>query len=301
MFRNSFESGPDNISKLTKKKERYEDASSVIELNFFRHGDKETDKSKSDLEIELTKAGGKEAAAKSKTKNMGQSLAFGSAKNRAQQTAGLVMAGSSECITGEESLAELKKILGQELKVGSKIGIDKHLDYVIDMKRPYDQQVMAAFRKGEILPFLFNDSDRLAKAEDIKEGFTYSGMAREIALIVDKYLKVAPRWDKLVADDKNKYTKIMERYLGSHQGITEMFLAKVIELIKGVEERNLFQIALNNEGFGFVEGYQVQIINKAGEKSKVYVFYKKEDDGKIVYQFNQEITPQILDQIIKGK
>ncbi len=301
MFKNSLELGPDSVNKLTKKKERYENASSVIELNFFRHGDKESDKSKSDLEIELTKAGGKEAAAKSKTKSIEQSLALGSARNRAQQTAGLVMAGRSERITGEESLAELKIKLDQELKVGSKIGIDKRLDFIMDMNRPYDQELMVAFKKGEFLPFLFNDSDQLAKAEDLKEGMTYSGTASEIAKIVAKYLKIAPRWDQLVADDKKKYSKIMERYLGSHQGVVETFLAKVIEKTKGVEERNNFQAVLNNQGFGFVEGYQVQIINKAGEKPKVYISYKKEKDGQTVYQFNQEIESRILEQIIKGK
>jgi hypothetical protein len=300
-FGNIIEKGPESDRAVIKYKELIRLASSVIELNFFRHGKKESDPNKSDSDIELTKEGGQQAAAKSNTKKIEQSLGFGSPRKRAGQTAGLVMAGRYDGITGEESYEQLKKKLDQDLKVGTKLGVDKRLDFIMDMNRPYDQQVMESFKKGEFLKFLFNDSDRLAKAEGIEEGITYSGTASEIAKIVDKYLKIAPHWDQLVADEKKKYSKVLERYLGSHQGVLETFLAKVIELTKGKEERNKFQGVLNNTGFDFVEGFRVNILNQDAGQPKILISYRKEKDGKNVYTFEEEITSQILKRIIEKK
>ena len=60
---------------------------------FFCHSEKENNKSKSDFGIELTPAGKKQAIDKSETKNIEQSVAFGSPQARAQETAAFVMSG----------------------------------------------------------------------------------------------------------------------------------------------------------------------------------------------------------------
>src|SRR3989338_3137579 len=92
-----------------ENREAKEIITSKIDLRFFRHAEKESDKSKSDEEIELTETGRKQAIEKSGDSDISQSVAFGSPRKRTQQTAGFVMGGSLDEITGNESLDELKK------------------------------------------------------------------------------------------------------------------------------------------------------------------------------------------------
>src|SRR3989338_3348594 len=103
-----------------ESQESKENITSKIELRFFRHGDKESNKEKPDEEIELTETGRKQAVEKSEDTDISQSIAFGSPRKRTQQTAGLVMGGSMEEIIGDETIDELKEKLDRELKIGSK-------------------------------------------------------------------------------------------------------------------------------------------------------------------------------------
>jgi len=96
--------------KNFEHKENIEKITSKIDLRFFRHGEKEPSVSgKPDEEIQLTEKGRGQAIKKTEDEDISQSLAFGSSRKRAQQTAGLVMAGKLDEITGNESLDELKQ------------------------------------------------------------------------------------------------------------------------------------------------------------------------------------------------
>src|SRR3990167_9782283 len=284
-----------------ENREAKEIITSKIELRFFRHAEKESDKNKSDEEIELTVTGRRQAVEKSKGTDISQVVAFGSPRKRTQQTAGLVMGGQLDEITGNESIEELKEKLNKELKIGSKIGIDKRLDFNIDFSTDFGKKVLEAVKNGEYLKFLVEQSDTLAESFKDTATETYSGMAGRVAEIVKKYLAIAPRWDKLAQDENKNYDDALKRFFGTHQGIAESFLAKVIEQTKGKEERDVFVSALGNQGFNFVEGFEVEIDTINGEEQKIHIKFKKEKDGKIIFEYDGIVSREIIEGFILVK
>ena len=60
----------------------------------------------------------------------------------------------------------------------------------------------------------------------------------------------------------------------------ESFLAKLIEKTKGIKERDRFVQALNNQGFDYAEGFDVEIRNKESGEPIIHISYKKKRTGK---------------------
>ena len=278
--------------------ETAERITSKIDLRFFRHAEKESDKSKSDEEIELTETGRNQAIEKSEDTDMYQSVAFGSPRKRTQQTAGFVMGGQLEEITGNESLVELREKLSKDLQIGSKIGADKRLDFNLDPSTKFGNKLMEAFKRGEYLKFLIEQSDELAESLQDIDGETYDRAASRIAEIIKKYLTIAKRWDELVQDEKKDYEDTLKRFMGTHQGVAESFLAKIIEKTKGKSERDLFVSILNNQGFDYAEGFGVKIETIDGNDQQVRISFKKEKDGEVVFAYNEIVSKEILDSLI---
>lgn len=274
------------------------EVTSKVVLHFFRHSEKKSEPSAQDKDIELTTYGKKLAKEKSPSKNVKQSIAFGSPRKRAQETAGFVMAGQEDQITGEENLDELKDKLNAELKIGSKIGIDSRLDFNDDDTTEYGKKFSQAFDGKKLLEFLVNQSDALADSLGDKEASTYSRGASNIASIVKKYITIAPRWDKLANDESKEYNDTLERFLGTHQTVSESFLAKVIEKTKGVEERNKFVESLNSAGFSFVEGFNVEIRSVSGNQ-EVHVTFHKEKEDKVLFDYDEVVPVEVIDQIFE--
>lgn len=281
-----------------ENKERKEQITSTIDLRFFRHAEKESDKSKSDEEIELTETGRKQAVEKSEDKDISQSVAFGSPRKRTQQTAGLVMSGQLDEITGNESIEELKEKLNKEIKIGSKIGVDKRLDFNMDFSTEIGKKAFAAFKNGEYLKFLVEQSDALAESLKDRDMETYSSMAGRVAEIVKKYLAIAPRWDKLAQDESKNYEDTLKRFLGTHQGIGESFLAKVIEQTKGKDKRDAFVSALGNQGFDFAEGFDVKIETIDDKTQNIHISFKKEKEGQVVFEYDEIVPREVIESFI---
>lgn len=294
-----------NIESLGKEQGSQEQEKFVsrIWLAFFRHSEKGPKP-----EELLTPAGTKLAKEKSpehhptheSLKDISQALAFGSPRLRAQHTAGEVMAGGRDDITGEESLEELRAKLDEGRKYGTRIASDKRLDFCLDKTTEFGKIGLARFERHEWLKFLIEDSDELAEQLGDQRNTTYSRAAAAVAEIVKKYIQVEQRWDELVKT--NDYKPTLERYFGSHQGVIEAFLAKVIEKTKGIKERDKFVVVLGNHGFDYVDGCHIEIINpENGDSSqpRVIVSYgKKDKDGKIIFDFREIIDEKLIDKII---
>ena len=281
------------MAEQYKAPESIEEVSSQIDLRFFRHDEKENDKSKSDEEIRLTPAGREHAKAQAEEVNLAQSVAFGSPRKRTQETAGLVMAGAQDEITGKESLEDLKEKIDSEVGYGSKINVDQRLNFILDANNEYVKQATEAFKAGELIKFLVEKSDQLAKETGDDRSSTYSSMAASIAQIIKKYMGVAPRWDELVKDESKKYESKLERFFGTHQSIQESFLAKVLELTKGEEARNEFIQVVKNKGFDYAEGFEVEILTKNGSvEPVVHIKYKKGD-----FEIDEDVSIELINQI----
>ncbi|MFA6445785.1 MAG: histidine phosphatase family protein [Candidatus Paceibacterota bacterium] len=298
----------ENVYEGVVTTETAEQFSSKIELRFLRHDEKEKDPTKSDTEIRLTPKGKLNAKAQAdeevyEAEHLAQTVAFGSPRKRAQETAGLVMAGALDDITGTESLEELKTKINTltGLKYGSKIHADKRLDFIIG-ESEYATAGMEAFKNGQFLRFLVDKSDELAREAGDEVSFTYTRGGMGIAQIIQKYLKISERFDELVKKEDSKYKKEMDRLFGTHQTVQECFLLKVIEKIQGVDGREQFMKAVGNTGFNFSEGFTCDVVTTLDGEKKIHVVYKK--DGKIPeenYVFDAEIPAEIVNQIAEGK
>lgn len=274
---------------------------SKIELSFFRHEEKEKDKSKSDEEIRLTEKG--KISAKNKAHvntQIEQAVAFGSSRKRTQETAGLIMAGAQDQIIGTESLEELKKKLNSELNgAGSKIGTDERLNFVLNENNDFGKEAMKEFLAGNWMKFLVERSDQLAEELQDNESSTYSRQASGIAQVIVKYLQIAPRWNELAQDETKKYTDKLERFFGAHQGVLESFIAKVIEITKGKEEQEKFLTAIGGNGFDFSEGFNVEILSYENEDPKIRIkFHKENKEGKTTFNFDQIVDSKLIEEIM---
>jgi hypothetical protein len=281
--------------------ENFEKSKAKIVLHFFRHDEKESDKSKTDEEIRLTSAGREHAISLSNPEtNLEQSLAFGSPRKRTQETAGLVMAGHQDDITGEETLEELKEKLNKDLGYGSKLHTDSRLDFKLNESGEYLEEGLLAFKEGRFLKWLVEESDeKFIQYGMEKDYFSYSNQARQIALVIEKYLGILPRWSELVSDPSKKYEPELERFLGTHQSISECFLAKVIELTRGEEERDRFVKALGNQGFNYAEGFEVDIEESQNGEPEIHIKYKKESESpEETYEIDEVLSSETLSTIL---
>jgi len=278
---------------------------SRIKLSFFRHGEKENDKSKPDYQIRLTESGRKDSVEKSDTLNIKQSVAFGSQRKRTQETAALRMAGNQEEITGEETLEELKRKLDSEFHgVGSKIGVDRKLNFHIDTESDFGKTSLENCKDGHYLKFLVENSDKMAKETEDKKSFTYSKGASNVAKIIEKYLKISDRWDNLVQNSQKNYDDTLERYFGTHLSVGECFLARVIEETEGKERRDEFIQALNNQGFDYNEGFDLEILKQNEARPIVHIFFKKELDDqkgeKKTFEFDKNLGLDLIKKIAEN-
>jgi broad specificity phosphatase PhoE len=287
---NGIESVPVNPEKMERE--------AKIVLHFLRHGQK--GKGPDDYKVRLTPEGRAQAVESAEKVNLKQVMAFGSGRERAQETATLVMAGAEDEITGEETFEELKEKVNKGIGYGSKVLGDKRLDFTVDDKTPLGAEEMKAYFAGQYLEFVVQNSDKRAEELGDQTNSTYGRMAGGIAEIVEKYIKVADRWHELVNDEKKQYEEMMERFLGSHGGVTESFLLKVVEKTKGVAERDKLLTVIGNQ-FDFLEGFDVEVVKGAkDEKPSVRVKYEKKDTkGGEPYKFDEVVPIEVIEEIIE--
>ena len=277
---------------------------SIIELRFFRHSIKENDKTKSDMDIGLTTEGRSFAKGQAEENtNLEQSVAFGSPRKRTQETAMFVMAGQEENVLGNETFDELKNKLEEGLEVGSKIGVEKELDFKENKESEYYKELIATVGEGRYLKYLVEESDQRAKELGDNHSATYTRMAQQVSKIIEKYVSILPRWSELVTEKPDQYNKVLERFMGTHQGIGESFLAKIIELTEGEERRNQFVKSLSGKGFDFVEGFKVYVADQNKQQPKLMIEYKHTDkeDQSNNFEFIRVINYLLLDEIINGE
>jgi len=295
-----------------ENKEKQENIKSRVLLHITRHGEKEKRPDRTNLEQELTDNGKKQALEKGKSEYPASdaSLAMGSNIIRSQQAGGFEMAGATgrDDITGEETLDELKEKLNfidsKKLVYGTRLGEDKRLGFAF-YNEEFESQCNDAYNNNYGLKWMVEESDEIAKKLEDDKSTSYLRAAGNLAQIIDKYTKIAKNFDKLIEDKNNekKFGKQLERFLGSHAGALDLFLCRVVEKIKGQEERDKLVKALGNQGVDFAEGFEVEIDNIEGKnESRVRLIYKKDDkEGNLLFEFNEEIPFKIIEDIINQK
>ena len=295
----------ENTFERELSREQYNKTPRVV-LHLFRHGQAERDPNKSNQAFELSDAGRQQALGKSKlisdNYNLDQSVAFGSPRIRAQQTAGFAMAGETvDAITGDESLDELKQKIDEGIKVGSKIGVDPRLDFYLDKNTPFGREAYeAVFITQDYMRFLVNRSDKLAIETGDQKASTYSRQASDVAKIVNKYIQVGERWNQLVESGAYEDPKL-ERFLGSHGGVVESFLLKVVERVKGVLERDKLLMLMPHQ-FDYTEGIDVTLVGHGPEQT-IHIVFRKIDpqNPDRNFEFNEDVPREIIEEIMANR
>ena len=281
------------LNETSYSPEKEKKIETKIILEFMRHAEKENDKTKIDKEIRLNEKGRKMAQEKGETLEPQKdvSLAWGSLKKRTQETALRAMLPE---INENASLEEIQEIIAQEQKIGKKLIEDERLDF--DLSGPEGKEMLAAFKEGKYLPYLINESDKRAIELGDKTSSSYSRYAGNIAEIVNRYAKICDNFNRIdsKSDKYEEFGNQLERYLASHQGVVEGFVAKVLEETQGAEKRDEFIASLDG-GFKETQGIHVEVINN-GDEQKISISYKIGDNEEIL-----EINSELLEKIIKER
>jgi len=277
-------------------KERQKKTSTVL-LEFMRHPKKEKDPNKGPREQLLTEEGRQAAFKRGQDINPepAVSVAFGSGQSRTQETSALTMLANEESLDPSMSLEQMNQKIAEELKVGKKIAVeDERLDF--NLNGPIGKRGNEMFKAGQYLEFLINESDKLAKDLGDKESTTYLRHAGNIAEIIYKYTNIGDNFNKAVLknDKYEKFSNQLERYLGTHNSVTEMFVAKIIENTKGEEARNKFLEKLGTGGFKETEGPQVKIVNE-GDSQLIKLTYPLENE-EVTININKQDLQKIMEQ-----
>ncbi|MES2409366.1 MAG: hypothetical protein V4509_03640 [Patescibacteria group bacterium] len=274
-----------------KNIENAEGLGAKIRLEFFRHDEKEKPvEDQADNTVRLTEKGRIHASevGMGKEPKSDMSMAFGSARERSTETS-LRQMLAREDIGGNATLEDIRSLISTEIGYGSKDRVTNNLNFNWSANPEFIKRYTET---RDALKFLLDESDTLVKKLHDKETTSYSRQAGNIAEIIKKYIEILPRWQKLVDDYSDKYqegNREMQRFLGSHQTVTESFLMKVIDKTEGREAVRAFIDNLKDKnGFGFSEGYKVEIKTKGGE-SIVLVQY-----GDKTWSLKPELINQII-------
>lgn len=265
-----------------------------IVLEFMRHGKRDKDDPRPDEKVRLNQEGRQMAQDKGRELNPQAevAVAWGSQLERAQETSLHAMLPE---IDVNASLEEMEELIAEEQKVGKKLVVDARLGY--DLSGPSGEESLKAFKEGRYLSHMIEKSDQLAIEMNDKISTTYIRHAGNLAELIYRYSKIGNNFNRIASEQKGKYDQFgnqLERYLGTHSGITELFLAKVMEKNGGTEKRDEFIKSLGN-GFKETEGMRVEISN-TGKGQKILIQY--EINGK-----KEELTidEELLKRIIQER
>lgn len=279
--------------------------STRVVLQMFRHNDKEKDPNKTDQQILLSKPGLIDAKSRGKDKKITYSIATGTDRARAQQTAIGHMAGAIPRLQDAETLEELKAVIDGARPFGTKIRVDNRLNFVLDKKSPFGVEAYRRYDMKEYLKFMVEDSDRLAKELGDTTSSTYSRQAKNVAEIVLKYVKIAKNFDAIYrkTEESERETNELKRFFGSHQAVLESFLLKLIDRVKGTGERDRLVRALGNNGFDFSEGFEIDITTEnVGEEPKMHIRYIKPAKGENEeFIFDEDIPIEFVNELVLAK
>ena len=188
-------------------------------------------------------------------------LVYGSPRQRAQETALRQLLANEAVVTDESTLEELKESVKKALPFGNKLVISDQLDYMAKNPDPaFTEAYNSNYQKGQLLSFMLNESDNLVKEKMDANDYSYSRIAGNIASIVKRYTGIMPTWERIY--DKKQFgdANEMQRFVGTHQGIPEIFLIKVIEKTEGKKAAEEFIEQLpDKNGGGFSEGISATI------------------------------------------
>lgn len=288
--------GPSGFKENGVEQEPVVDSKVILE--FFRHGNKEK-MAGPDEQIILSEKGREQAQVKGQVLSPRSevSLGFGSPRIRTQETAYRIML-ANEDIVPDMSLEEIKKRISDEMGMVhmKKMIEDDRLNFALSGQ--VDVEGVQAYNEGRYLDWMLKESDTSARKYKDMTSTVYTRQVAGIAELCKRYLSVGAAFNRLVAKT-NKYEEQnnqLERYMGTHGGVVDSFVSKILEVTKGTEERDKFLDAVGPGGFAETQGIRVEINNHGNEQSLTFHYPAKE--GEIVSDKSVMFGQQVLDSLI---
>ena len=287
--------------ELRQEAERYAPA---IRLEFLRHDEKEKETTsgarEGDRHVRLTQKGREHSteAGKTKSPHPEVGLVYGSPRERSTEAALRQLFANESGITPEDSLEDMGAKIGERVKVGKKNIETSNLDFTSRESGEFHDALYEHYLgpTKDALVFLREESDALMKKTGDLETTSYSRAAGNVAELVQKYLGVLPRWERLAAEKPEEYAKYdneLQRFFGSHQTAIEPFLMKAIEKSEGPDGVEKFLESLpNKNGFGFGEGFSAKISRGENGEPVVGVRYGNRE---------WDLAPEIIDEIVRER
>ncbi len=275
-----------------------EDFKPEIRLEFLRHDRREpVTEEKPDEKSRLTPEGRKHASDMGRTKNSTpeSGFAYGSPRERTQETALRQLLADEGWVTDETTLGDVNEEIRKQLPYGKKLSISEKLNF----RKDADLRFTAVYDKHysqtkDLVPFLYYESDGLVKELGDLDDYSFTRLAGNVAEFVKKYITILPRWEQIRKQNLQKYanTEEMQRFLGTHSTVSESFLLKVIEKVDGKEAAKKFIEDLpDKNGVDFSEGISIAI-GSDGDAVKIRVSF---------HDKTWEIEPEVIDEIINEK
>jgi hypothetical protein len=215
-----------------------------------------------------------------------------------------LLAGMGDMLSRDEILdySDFSALKGM---IDKKHGLPKPISKsYIDTRLGFDypdsevkKRAYAAAGENKFLKWAVEDSNKLEGTATVKGNSSYDSTSANVAGLVLKYVKVSNNFDRLV-EAGNVDTHDIHRILGSHNGVVDVFLAKLIELMKGVAERDKFVSASEGSGFGFLEGFRMEIVHDNTGALSIKVDYDKQNSkDETVFSFHEQVPLEILERI----
>jgi hypothetical protein len=286
-----------NLFKLQEVSEKNMEKvpATKVSLQIFRHSFKESDPNKVNSDLLLTPEGRELARLKGEEFRPypERAVAGASPMDRAAETAMLAMLADEKDIETDDSLEKMEAKVKEQVPVGKKLYRDERLGFALS-NGPVGQIAMDAFRAGNYMNWLVQDSDRQVLENKDLETTSYLRQASNIAELVARYQAVGNNFNRLVTDPKKQteHGQKLERYLATHQTVLESFVAKVLEIQEGLSARDEFSEKLGN-GWAEMEGVRIDILNDSNGQ-RMFIAYKDGDKE----EKELLIKPETIEQII---
>ena len=78
-------------------------------------------------------------------------------------------------------------------------------------------------------------------------------------------------------------------------------MLKIIETLKGREQRYRLIKLLDDENFAPTEGFKIFIDTEPDGSQKIHIFYHKEKDGQVLFHFAEEVPISLINQLACGE
>ncbi|MFA5107003.1 MAG: histidine phosphatase family protein [Patescibacteria group bacterium] len=280
-------------------KEQEPSVESTVALRFMRHAEKE----KLDIpddDIPLTVPGRMNAWRKGTRTHAKPevSVAVGSPKKRTRETSAHVMLGSR--VAPHADLEEMEREIARFLKVGKKVMTDERLN--LGAVGPVGIETNKSYDENAYFRYLAEKSDlRAEELHDLESG-TLKRYAGNVAELIQHYLEISDAFHGVVENDSEKYKKYsnrLERYLGTHVGIQESFIVKVLEKLSEDTRRRVFIEAYPN-GFAELQGMNIDISTHGRERT-IFLTYEVPDKSGHPKTERIMFGADVLEQIIEER